>query len=144
MESLKTSPHSHPRWMSAVLILAGIYNIAWGMWSIFFPTLSFAYSGLEIPDRPLNYPHLWQCIGMIVGVYGVGYLIAARDPVRLWSLVFVGFLGKFFGPLGLAFGVFDKQMPARALLTIIPNDLIWWLPFVLILRHAHREGRAIT
>ena len=124
--------------MSVVLLLAGAYNIAWGTWVILFPTASFAYSGMQVPDRPLLYPQLWQCIGMIVGVYGLGYALAARDPVRHWELVFVGFLGKLFGPIGLAFGVLFEDTPPTALLTIIPNDLIWWVPFGLILRHAYR------
>jgi small multidrug resistance pump len=68
----------------------------------------------------------------------------ARDPVRLWPLVFVGFLGKFFGPLGVAFGVITNQTPPEALITILPNDLIWWIPFILILRHAYRTNRPIT
>jgi hypothetical protein len=130
--------------MPIVLLLAGFYNLAWGTWTILSPSVSFAYSGMEVPDKPLHYPHLWQCIGMIVGVYGVGYAIAARDPVRLWPLVFVGFLGKLFGPIGLAFGVVNSQIPPEALITVIPNDLIWWLPFILILRHAYRVNRPIT
>lgn len=127
--------------MSVVLVLAGVYNLAWGAWSIVFPTASFAYSGMQVADRPLHYPHLWQCIGMIVGVYGVGYLLAARDPVRHWELVFVGLLGKVFGPIGLAFGVLAEDIPPAALATIVPNDLIWWVPFGLILRHAYRANR---
>lgn len=143
MQSLPMTPPTSPRWMSVVLLLAGIYNIAWGTWTILFPELSFAYSGMQVPDKPLHYPQLWQCIGMIVGVYGVGYALAARDPIRLWPLVFVGFLGKFFGPIGLAFGVINREIPPEALITIIPNDLIWWIPFILILRHAYRDHRPI-
>jgi small multidrug resistance pump len=137
-------PLTHPRWMSTVLLFAGVYNIAWGTWTILCPALSFAYSGMQVPDKPLNYPQLWQCIGMIVGVYGIGYALAARDPVRLWPLVFVGFLGKFFGPIGLVFGVITNQTPPQALATVVPNDLIWWVPFVLILRHTYRANRSIT
>jgi hypothetical protein len=99
---------------------------------------------MQLLDRPLYYPQLWQCIGMIVGVYGVGYSIAARDPVRYWPLVLVGFLGKFFGPIGLAYGVLMEETPPAALITIIPNDLIWWIPFVLILRHASRGNKSIS
>ena len=130
--------------MSVVLTLAGAYNLVWGTWTILFPAVSFSYSGMEDPAKPLTYPQLWQCIGMIVGVYGVGYVIAARDPVRHWPVVLVGFLGKFFGPIGLAFGVLKGQDRPEGLITCIPNDLIWWVPFVLILRHAYRanQGRA--
>ena len=126
--------------MSVVLILAGIYNIAWGTWTILFPTASFAWSGMMVPDKPLPYPQLWQCIGMMVGVYGIGYAIAAVDPVRYWPLVLVGLLGKFFGPIGLAFGMVMGQTAPDALLTIVPNDLIWWVPFALILRHASHKS----
>lgn len=131
---------SSPRWMSVVLVLAGCYNLIWGTVAILFPTASFAYSGMQVADKPLHYPQLWQCIGMIVGVYGVGYLLAARDPARHWELVFVGMLGKVFGPIGLAVGVATGESPPAGLLTIIPNDLIWWVPFGLILRHAYRTN----
>jgi small multidrug resistance pump len=127
--------------MSVVLVLAGVYNLAWGAWTCLFPVASFAYSGFLQPDKPLHYPQIWQCVGMLVGVYGVAYLIAARDPVRYWPLVFVGALGKVFGPVGLALGVLMKESPPEALVTISPNDLIWWVPFALILRHAHRANR---
>lgn len=137
-----TSP-THPRWMSVVLLLAGVYNITWGTWTILCPTLSFAYSGMQVPDKPLHYPHLWQGIGMIVGVYGIGYALAAKDPMRLWPLVLVGFLGKFFGPLGLVYGVVNNQIPPESLITVIPNDLIWWIPFVLILHHAYEANRQV-
>jgi hypothetical protein len=91
----------------------------------------------------LHYPQLWQGIGMIVGVYGIGYALAARDPVRLWPLVLVGLLGKVFGPVGLVYGVITNQMSIAALITMIPNDLIWWVPFGLILRRAYWESKAI-
>ncbi len=133
---------SSPRWMSVVLVLAGTYNVAWGTWVILFPAVSFANSGMQDPAKPLNYPQLWQCIGMIVGVYGIGYAIAATDPVRHWPIVMVGLLGKIFGPIGVAYGVLMNETRAEALLTIVPNDLIWWVPFALILRHAYRTERA--
>jgi hypothetical protein len=54
----------------------------------------------------------------------------------------VGLLGKVFGPLGVAYGVIEKQTPIEAVATIIPNDLIWWIPFALILLHAYRVSRS--
>jgi small multidrug resistance pump len=50
---------------------------------------------------------------MIVGVYGVGYYIAAYDPYRHWPIVFVGFSGKFFGPIGMAFYVMQGKIEGR-------------------------------
>ena len=85
-----------PRWMRPLLIAAGVYNLLWGAWAVFWPQAYFR--GVGMPD--INYPQIWQCVGMIVGVYGLGYMIAAFDPVRHWPIVFVGFLGKLLGPLG--------------------------------------------
>jgi len=61
---------------------------------------------------------------MISGVYGVGYAAAALDPLRHWTIVLVGFLGMVFVPVG--FG-----------LTLLTDDVIWWLPFALILLHVY-------
>jgi peroxiredoxin len=127
---------TYPRWMSIVLLLAGAYNLAWGSWVVFAPTHSFAASGLSRPGVPLDYPQLWQCIGMIVGVYGIGYACAAIHPVRHWPVVLVGFLGKVFGPLGFAYGFWTGTSRIDGLLTHVFNDLIWLIPFALILQRA--------
>ena len=92
------------------------------------------FSWLDMP--PPNYPQFWQCIGMIVGVYGIGYAIAAFDPVRHWPIVLVGFLGKVMGPLGMVQALWTGQLPWGFALNCVTNDLIWWVPFALILKHA--------
>ncbi|MCE9564838.1 MAG: alkyl hydroperoxide reductase [Planctomycetes bacterium] len=130
--------------MTVVMVLAGVYNLAWGTWTVLFPTMSFAFSGMEFPDKPMHYPQLWQGIGMIVGVYGIAYLLAARDPVKHWEIVFVGFLGKFFGPIGLVMGLFTGETQVAALATTVPNDLIWWVPFLLILHRAYQANRSVN
>ncbi|MEM8945214.1 MAG: alkyl hydroperoxide reductase [Planctomycetota bacterium] len=129
-----------PRWMSMVLWAAAIYNIVWGVWAIFFPLAIFRWAEFE----PLpSYPELWQCIGMIVGVYGVGYAIAARDPMRHWPIVMVGWLGKIFGPIGFVQAVWTERFPMKMGWTIVTNDLIWWVPFTLILLRALRHHRSL-
>ena len=89
-------------------------------------------------DLP-RYPQIWQCVGMIVGVYGVGYLIAARDPLRHWPITLVGLLGKVFGPIGFVGAVASGDLPLAFGATILTNDLIWWIPFGAILYHAFRN-----
>ena len=127
-----------PAWMTWCLVAAGIYNLAWGGLTVLRPAWLFDLTGLERP----NYPFIWQCVGMIVGVYGVGYLAAARDPARHWPIVLVGFLGKIFGPLGYAGGVLRGEVPPEFGWTLPTNDLVWWVPFALILLHALRVHRA--
>jgi len=129
-----------PRWMTWVLRAAGVYNVLWGSVVILAPSWSFGWSGLSKPDQPLYYPELWQCIGMIVGVYGVGYYLAARAPLTHWPVVLVGFLGKIFGPVGYLYGVIIGRTPPELIVTNFFNDLIWLVPFALILRAAYRAA----
>ena len=132
------SERTSPAWMMWILIAAGVYNLLWGAFVIVFPDAIFTWAGMEQP----RYVELWQCIGMIVGVYGVGYVIAAFDPVRHWPIVLVGFLGKILGPIGMAKALYDGTLPVKFAVTNLSNDLIWWVPFGLILCHAWKmSGR---
>ncbi len=125
-----------PKWHGTWLKAAAIYNLVWGAVAIVFPMLLFRLVGMD----PLpNYPELWQCIGMIVGVYGIGYWIAASNPVRHWPIVLVGLLGKIFGPIGFLQAVLNERFPLAMGLTIVTNDLIWWIPFALILANAKKQ-----
>lgn len=115
---------------------AAIYNLAWGAFIVLLPNAIFDLAGLP---RMVNYIGIWQCVGMIVGVYGIGYWIAASNPEKHWPIVLVGLLGKIFGPIGFIqayrAGVFNEKFG----LTIITNDLIWWIPFFMILRSSRDE-----
>ncbi len=78
---------------------------------------------------------------MIVGVYGIGYLIAAFDSRTHWPIVLVGLLGKIFGPIGFVGAVLGGKFPPLFGLNILTNDLLWWIPFVLILKDAWTSRR---
>ena len=126
--------------MRTVLWAAAIYNLIWGGWVVLRPADCFVMSGIAPP----TYPGIWQCVGMIVGVYGIGYAIAAGDPMRHWPIVLVGWLGKTFGPIGMLFNVMQPadtpgRLPTSWLWLNVTNDLIWWLPFAAILWHAARH-----
>ncbi len=126
-----------PAWARRWLIAAGIYNLSWGLLVIAWPHLFFDALGIA----RLNYPAIWQCVGMIVGVYRIGYLLAANDPRTHWPIVLVGLLGKLFGPLGFVAALLRGTFPPLFGLTILTNDLIWWIPFVMILWDAARHRR---
>ena len=118
--------------ISLTLRLAGIYNLVFGGLVILFPAAVFQLTGIPSP----RYPEIWQCVGMIVGVYGIGYLIASKDPDRHWPIVLVGLLGKVFGPIGFL----TSPLPLAFGILILFNDLVWWIPFSRILLKAGRRA----
>jgi peroxiredoxin len=122
--------------MTLCLRAAALYNLAWGAWAVLLPKHFWSLVGMPAPE----YLFLWQCIGMIVGVYGIGYWFAAGDVARHWPIVLVGFLGKIFGPIGFVQAHFiDGTVPLRFGSTLITNDLIWWVPFGAMLVFAYRS-----
>lgn len=116
-------------WRFYWLAAAATYNILWGAWVVLFPRHVFDLTGME---QPL-YPMIWQSVGMIVGVYGLGYGIAALAPDRHWPIVLVGFLGKVFGPIGFVYHYWLGNFPASFWWVTLFNDLIWIVPFGLML-----------
>ncbi len=88
-----TMSENGPAWARRVLWAAAVYNVAFGAWAVVWPAQWFELGGMDVPAKLF----VWQCVGMIVGVYGVGYACAAARPLRHWPIVLVGFLGKVFG-----------------------------------------------
>lgn len=129
-----------PSWMKVWLKAAAIYNVFWGTSVVLFPSWQFDLLGMDLP----RYPGFWQCVGMIVGVYGLGYWWAARDPFTHWPIVAVGLLGKIFGPIGFSEALFSGKLPLGFGVNIIFNDLIWWPSFLMIMmgsfKNAKRRG----
>ena len=123
------------KWMKITLLIAGIYNIIWGSWVILFPTKAFELAGAKAP----SYPQIWQCVGMIVAVYGTGYLIASTSPIKHWPITLVGLLGKIFGPIGFIYSIDQGIFPLAFGWNIVFNDLIWWIPFGIILLEVWRS-----
>jgi hypothetical protein len=122
----------------AVFVLAGCYNIVWGLYSALDPQWLFRFSGLA----PLNHPAIFACLAMVVGLYGLVYFEVARVPERGFVLAGVGLLGKLLGPIGLAVLLVSGEWPLASGVLCLTNDLIWWLPFALYLRDAWPSFRA--
>ena len=145
---METAPHAvatgptarSPGWMRRWLLAAGIYNLVWGAFVVLLPDALFRLVGME----PLVGPGrgIWQGLGMVIGVYGIGYLAASRDPIRHWPIVLVGLLGKIFGPIGFVWTASRGEIPWSFGATILTNDLVWWVPFGIMLREGLKaEGR---
>jgi hypothetical protein len=116
---------AHRRQHRITFALAGIYNLLWGAYASLDPQWLFRFAGM--PGQ--NYPQIFACLGMVVGLYGIIYLEIARAPERGWLLAAVGLLGKILGPIGLAVLILTGQWPLATIILCLTNDLIWWFPF---------------
>jgi hypothetical protein len=115
-----------------LFLAAGLYNLGWGLYSIVDPQWLFRFANLPLQ----NYPEIFACLGMVVGVYGILYLEVARIPERGWLVAAVGLLGKLLGPIGWLQLFWSGKWPIATLILCVTNDLIWWVPFGLYLYDA--------
>ena len=136
------NPPTSATWMHRWLFAASLYNLLWGAVVVVLPDLPLRLA--DMPPLPEPGRAIWQCLGMVVGVYGVGYLCAARDPLRHWPIVLVGLLGKIFGPIGFAWTAWHGAIPWHFGFNILTNDLLWWVPFAGILIAARRSAAERT
>jgi hypothetical protein len=47
-----------------IFCLAGLYNIAWGLYAAWDPQWLFRFAHLPLQ----NYPEIFMCLGMVVGL----------------------------------------------------------------------------
>jgi hypothetical protein len=113
-------------------LIAGVYNIIWGLYTVVDPQWLFRYAKMPLQ----NYPEIFICLGMVVGLYGIIYLEVARIPEKGWLLAVVGLVGKILGPIGLLKLILMGQWPSATVLLCLTNDFIWWIPFTIYLYDA--------
>lgn len=118
-----------PKWMPRLLIAAGVYHLLFAVWVNFWPNLYFDWIGC---DRP-NHPVMWRGLGLLSGVFGLGFLIAARSPIRHWPIVLIGFIKFNFVLVALVMALIDGPLPREILALVAVDDLVWWFPFASIL-----------
>lgn len=122
-------------WFKAVLFIAGAYHIIWGFSVIFFPCFWFDLAALSHP----NYIQLWQFIGLYEVVFGIGYLMAASNPLRHWRVILMGFVTKLSVVTGFTYFYFRGEEPVVVFNMVVSNHIIWLIPFLIILYNAYRH-----
>ena len=126
-----------PRWAAITLLVAALQCLIWGVFIIVWPERSSLAYGFSQPPTDL---FLWQGTGLVIVLFGIGYRIAATNPLKRWNIVLIGFLGKSLGPIGMTWSVFHGRVSRRVLCLIPINDLIWLIPFALILLLVYRSS----
>lgn len=108
-------------------LAAAIYNALWGLWVSIWPEHLFQLIGIPSPT-PIS---LWQCVGMLVGLYAIAYWLVYRDPKRYGGFAIIGLAGKILGPIGFLFAVNRGDLPLAFGWVNVGNDLIWLPAFAL-------------
>ena len=106
---------------------AAIYNALWGLWVSLWPEHLFQLIGMPAPT-PIS---PWQCVGMVVGLYGVAYWLVYLDPKRYGAFAIVGLAGKILGPLGFLVAANRGELPWAFGWVNVANDLVWLPAFAI-------------
>jgi len=133
-----TSTQNVPQWQRVALLVAALQCLIWGVFILALPERSSIVYGLTKAPTDL---FLWQGTGLVIFLFGVGYAIAATNPGQHWSVILIGLIAKILGPVGMLWSVIQGDVPHQVLYLIPINDLIWWLPFTMILRDAFMHHR---
>jgi len=127
-----TRPIARRRRHQIAFASAGLYNIAWGLFTMVRPQWLFDVAGMPRD----NHPQVFATLGMVLGLYGVLYLTVAIYPEYGWPCAAIGMAGKVLGPTGLALLLLRGTWPAATAVICLTNDVVWWIPFARYLRDA--------
>jgi hypothetical protein len=119
-----------------MLKYAALYNIVWGVFFVFFPNVIFNILAIPVP----NYIELWQCFGLVLGLFGIGYFIASFSPITHWLIVFVGFLCNVFGAILFLKAYIFGSLPLNFFSLVLLIDVLWILPFYYFLLYAYEAN----
>lgn len=124
-------------WMWFLLRFAGTFNLLAGFSMCVLYSEGFHMLGLKKP--PLMLP--LQLVGVLVGLFGVGYHIVASNPVENRNVLMLGFWSKLLGSvLGIGYVALGK-LPPVFLALLFFADIIYLPPFWLIMRRLYRIAR---
>ncbi len=122
-------------WFKSVLYVAGVYHVFWGLSVIFFPCFWFDLGSLAHP----NYIQLWRVVGLYEFVFGLGFILAASNPLRHWRVVLMGFITKLFVVIGFTYFYLKGEESIVVFNMVLTNHLFWLIPFCIILYNAYRH-----
>ena len=121
-------------WMWFLLRFAGIFNLLAGFSMIVLYSEGFKLLGLKKP--PLMLP--LQLVGVMVGLFGVGYHMVASRPLENRNVLVLGFWSKALGSaLGIGYVVLGK-LPLMFLPVLLFADIAYLPPFYVIMRRLKR------
>ena len=81
-----------------------------------------------------------QLVGLLVAIFGVGYLMVDRCPSLNGNVLMLGLMSKLLGPLLALPWIFNGTLPIAMLAVLFFADTIYVWPFWNIYRTISRAG----
>jgi hypothetical protein len=134
-----TAPKGKPlaKWMKFVLRFAAVFNICAGLFMLIGYHETYKIIGMEKPN--INFP--MQLVGILVGLFGVGYYLVARNPIENRAVLMLGFWSKFLGScLGTGYVILGKIDPQFVAVYFFA-DVIYLPFFFVILKRLYALAR---
>ena len=121
-------------WMRFVLRFVAVFNVLAGLFMLVCTHETYKIIGMPKPQ--ISFP--MQLVGILVGLFGVGYYLVAKSPLENRAVLMLGFWSKFLGScLGTAY-VLRGRLPWQFVLVFLLADVIYLPPFYIILRRLYR------
>lgn len=111
--------------MHFILKFAGVYNIIAGLSMMILYHEGF--KALQLPKPEFVLPI--QLVGLLVAIFGVGYLMVDRNPIENRNILFLGWLSKLLGPLLAIMHIAAGSLPVIMLAVLFFADTIYLIPF---------------
>lgn len=122
-------------WVDITLRFAGVVNVVWGLIFALFTNPLFRWA--QLPEPAFLFP--WQLIGIAAIVFGLGYYIASFSITKNALIVVIGFALKLASTIAVWKSVFVQDFSLPLALYFSAKDLLWLIPFVLVLYHVFRK-----
>ena len=93
--------------MKFVLRFVAVFNVLAGLFMLIGYHETYKIIGMEKPD--ISFPI--QLVGILVGLFGVGYYMVARNPIENRAVLLLGFWSKFLGSCLGTYYVIRGELP---------------------------------
>lgn len=125
-------------WMHFILKFAGYYNLLAGASMMILYHEGYKMLGVAKPEFVLPI----QLVGLLVALFGIGYLMVDRRPGLNGNVLWLGMMSKLLGPLLALPWIFSGTLPLGMLAVLFFADTIYVWPFWKIYQTISRGERS--
>ena len=124
-------------WMHWVLRFGGWYNVLAGLSMMILYHEGYKLLNVAKPEFVLPI----QLVGLLVAIFGVGYLMVERQPWLNQNVLLLGLASKLLGPLLALAYILQGTLPIAMLIVLFFADIIYVWPFWKIHQSIRRSRK---